>query len=178
MTGAIERYRDGAAAGVGEVVAAYARPAFAAAMSVLGDRAAAERIVTEALAAALDDAAQFNPREQNEAAWLLARVRAHAIRAHRRSRASERRRPVEIEPDPVWRGIMAQANGERVRAALDHLGEAQRETVALAFWKGLRPVEIAKLRGVSEEIVRENLRTGLERVRDALARTAREGSAL
>jgi len=57
-----------------------------------------------------------------------------------------------------------------VRSALESLTEAQRETLTLAYWKGLRPDEIASLRGVPEDLVRENLRAALQKVREQLAR--------
>jgi RNA polymerase sigma-70 factor (ECF subfamily) len=174
MTGALQQFRDGDAGALDQLIEAYARTAFAAAMAVLGDRAQAEQSVKEALVAALDDVERYDPAQQSEVSWLLGHVRANAVRG-RRNRTPHRRRETTFEPDPVWRTIMLGADVEMVHQALETLSEAQNETVSLAYWKGLRPSEIARMRGVPEEIVRTNLRVGLERLREAMTRTGREG---
>lgn len=172
MTGALTRFRDGDADALDEVLDAYARPAVAVAFAVLGERGHAEQAVREAFAEAVDGVAAFDPADQSEAAWLLARVRDHANRMQRRFKPGRAR--VTMEPDSVWRSVMVELGAEQAHGALDALTEPQREVLDLAFWKGLRPVEIAKLRGVPEPLVRETLRAALERYRDAVARTTRE----
>lgn len=171
MTGPLARFRDGDQQALDEVVTTYARPAFAAALAVLGERSLAERAVRESFAFTPAELDGFDPRAQSEAAWLLARVRGRSLQLQRRQPTNGA--PETGEPDAVWRTVMTTITPEQASAALGSLNEGQREIVTLAFWKGLRPIEIAKLRGLPEELVRETLRAGLERFRDAVARGTR-----
>jgi RNA polymerase sigma-70 factor (ECF subfamily) len=182
MKTAFERYRQGESAAIHEVVGAYAATAYSLAVAVLGDRALAERAVQDAFIKVAEQASEFDPVRDEENAWILLRVRAQALSMLRQQARYRGRRdltatvPAEIVPreDGVWRAVMSAANPPMVRGAVDELTEAQRETLTLAYWKGLRPEEISKQRGVPEEIVRENLRAALQRVRDVLAQQTRE----
>ncbi|MBI2764360.1 MAG: sigma-70 family RNA polymerase sigma factor [Chloroflexi bacterium] len=183
MKTAFERYREGEPAAFHEVVSAYAAAAYSVATTVLGDRGLAEQTVEDAFVLLSEDAFAFDAGGDDEEAWILARVRERALRLLRENgRYRSRREPppeaawAAARQDEVWRSVMAAATPRMVRGVLESLTEAQRETLALAFWKGLSPAEIARIRGVPEAGVRANLRLGLERVRDALARRAREVS--
>src|SRR4051794_31659787 len=133
MTGALQQFRDGDAGALDQLIEAYARTAFAAAMAVHADPGQAEESGEERLPAALDDVDRYDPSQQSEVSWLLGYVRAHAIRGQRRNRSADRRREPTFEPDPVWRTIMLGADVEMVHQALESLSEAQKETVSLAF---------------------------------------------
>lgn len=179
MSTAFERYLAGDDAALHDVVVAYAPAAYSLAMAVLGDRGLAERAVEDAFARVASEARRYDPNAGPESAWILRQARDAALavlRAHRQ--AGEPAAAVASEGvaagDEVWREVMAAATPVMVRGAIESLSEAQRDVLTLAYWKGLPPAEIARLRGMPEEAVRENLRAGLERVRDALARAALE----
>jgi len=181
---AFQRFRDGEPAAFAGVVAAYAGPAYSLAIAVLGDRGLAEKATEDAFVRAASDALSFDARTDVEAVWILRQVRDAAVAALRtQSRYRGSREPMTavaaaaLLDDEVWNAVMRGATPLMVRAALEALTEAQRETLTLAYWKGLRPAEIASLRGVPEEIVRENLRAALARVREGLSRAASAGVA-
>lgn len=174
---AFQRFRDGDISAFAEVVAAYAGPAYSLAVAVLGDRGLAEKAVEDAFVRAASDAPSFDPRNGVEAPWILQHVRDAAVASLRtQSRYRGSREPMTavaasaLLDDDVWRAVMRGATPMMVRSALETLTEAQRETLTLAYWKGLRPDEVASLRGVPQDLVRENLRAALQKVREQLAR--------
>lgn len=173
---AFSRFRAGESVAFADVVATYAGPAYSLAVAVLGDRGLAEKAVEEGMVRVAANAAAFDPARSIEGPWILQFVRDAALASLRtQSRYRGTREPsspatAALFDDVLWRSVMEHATPLMVRGALESLTEAQRETLTLAYWKGLRPEEIANLRGVPEDLVRENLRVALQKVRDNLSR--------
>lgn len=176
MTSAFELFRAGDAAAFDAVVREYTPYAYGVAVQVLGQPALAEEAVQEAFVRIWKQSARFDPARGPEKAWILAIVRNQAIDlVRKRDRHPERSIEDALgvygieDPGDVVQTVLANLTGERVRAAIAQLPEAQRETVVLAYYRGLRPVEIARQTGTAEGTIRSRLRLGLVRLRELLA---------
>jgi RNA polymerase sigma factor (sigma-70 family) len=93
------------------------------------------------------------------------RVRDDARRRERELAASRR------DPEPATDQVVARA--ARMRELVDRvlaLDEPYRTTILLRFFEGVKPQEIARRVGASEEAVRQRLKRGLDRLREGLDR--------
>lgn len=104
-------------------------------------------------------------------AWLgtvarnVVRKQARAdSRRHERELAAERRDPEPATDQVVARAARMRELVERVLA----LDEPYRTTILLRFFEGVKPQEIARRVGASEEAVRQRLKRGLDRLRERL----------
>lgn len=158
------------------VVREFAGPAYTVAVRVLGDPAAAEEAVQEAMVRVWQRAAKFDSERGNERSWILSVVRNQAIdMLRKRARLAER----SIDADPVvhevqdpadtWGAVLQRLTRERVLLVLKELPREQREVIMLAYYGGLRPVTIAQRLRVPEGTIRSRLRIALSRLRTMLA---------
>jgi RNA polymerase sigma-70 factor (ECF subfamily) len=172
---AFERFRAGERTAFDDVVHEYAGSAYAVAVKVLGDPGLAEETVQEAFVRIWERAGAYDGTRGNERTWILSVVRNQAIDVLRK-RQRQRERSMEDEPvvyamrapDDVWESVASTLTSETVMDALATLPAEQRETVMLAYYGGLRPVEIARRTGTPEGTVRSRLRLGLLRLRGIL----------
>jgi RNA polymerase sigma-70 factor, ECF subfamily len=155
----VERARRGEAAAFETLVRRHARAVYATAMSVLNDAQEAEDVSQDAFVTALERLDDCDP--DRFTAWLLRIVRNHAISAHRRRQV---RSTVSLdvataltsESDP---GLDAQRSRlrQRLRDALDALGETQRQVLLLHDLEGYKHREIGEMLGMPEGTVRYTL---------------------
>jgi RNA polymerase sigma-70 factor (ECF subfamily) len=156
-------------------VARFGRRVFGLALTLVGDRDAAEDIAQEALLRAWRHAAAFDARRGSVATWLLTITRNLAIDALRV------RRPVAIDPDDL-RALSLPASGRdaadvvavgddvaRLSDALGGLPDEQRRAVVLAGLWGLTAREIAEREEIPLGTAKTRIRTALGRLRTALA---------
>lgn len=106
--------------------------------------------------------------------WLFGvarKVLANARRGSgRRDRLGERlRRSLSVLPEPDPTG--AASTRLTVRAAMDRLGDLDREVLALALWEELTPAEIARVIGVAPGAVRTRLSRARVRLSELLGDT-------
>jgi RNA polymerase sigma-70 factor (ECF subfamily) len=144
-----------------------------AAMSVLGDAAAAEDVVHEVFLDLWRRPDQYDPERGEIGPYLRLKSRSRALDARRRTSAGTRlhdrcvheiREEIAGEPaDPTV--------APSVRAAVRGLPPSQREAIALAYWGGLSCREVAEHCGIP-------LGTAKSRMRLGLARLARDVSLL
>ena len=156
-------------------VARFGRRVFGLALTVVGDRDAAEDIAQEALLRAWRHAAAFDARRGAVATWLLTITRNLAIDALRV------RRPVAVDPDDLramslpssWRDaadvVALGDDAARLRDALGGLPDEQRRAVVLAGLWGLTAREIAEREEIPLGTAKTRIRTALGRLRNALA---------
>ncbi len=123
-----------------------AAPSLALATRVLGERAAAEDAVQDALAKLWRDARRFDPARGNFAGWWRRLLLNQSLDARRRVRAAE---PIEAQlhladpaPDPQAAALAAD-EAARVDAAIGTLSARQRAALALFHGEGLSMAEIA-----------------------------------
>lgn len=171
------------AGGDGSALAAlydrHGRSVYALASRMLGDPAEAEDLTQDVFTLAWKNAARYDPARGAVAAWLLVTTRTRAIdriRA-RRSRPQggvddDGRRMAAI-PDgaPSVDVIVATSeDAARVRTALADLPADQRDALDLAYFQGLSHTEIAERTGIPLGTIKTRIRTGLQRLRDAMTK--------
>ena len=132
-------YRDHAA-----VVWRYAR-------SRLPTDADADDLTSDVFARALGSVAGYDPSRGNPRMWLMGIARHAAADWYRRRSPEDPRAevPDAVAPDePPDQALRTEAAGE-VRALLAHLGDREREAIALRFGAELSAAEIGELLGTS-----------------------------
>jgi RNA polymerase sigma factor (sigma-70 family) len=168
------------AVALGEVDAAavfvrrFQRRVYGLAITITGDRTLAEDIAQQAFERAWRHGASYDARRASVSTWLLTITRNLAIDALRV------RRPMPVDPwtfgemlapnaiDPA----AAAVNGDhlaRLRRALEMLPVEQRRAVVLATIGGRTTTEIGRLEGIPVPTAKTRLRTGLRRLREAVA---------
>jgi RNA polymerase sigma-70 factor (ECF subfamily) len=152
----------------------YQARVYGVAVSVLGDRAAAEDVAQEAFLRAMRRADAFDPRRGTVAAWLLRIARNLAIDRLRL------RRPDPVAPrtlaalDVPGGGLSVEdtavvsAAAARVRAALRDLPAEQSRAVLLAASYGHTAEEISQLENIPLGTAKTRIRLGLRKVRALL----------
>jgi RNA polymerase sigma-70 factor (ECF subfamily) len=154
----VERTRRGDAGAFEELVRAFYRVAYAAAVARTGNAMDAEDVVQESFMTALERLDDCDP--DRFGAWLLTivRNRAHNVRERERVRATE---PIEdvaaASTDRTDRAAQQHELGSALSKALEALPEVQREVVLLHDLEGWRHREIAKSLGISEVMARQHL---------------------
>jgi RNA polymerase sigma-70 factor (ECF subfamily) len=179
---------DALLAGLGEgdadAAAAFVRRfqarVFGLALTILGDRAAAEDVAQEAFARAWRHASAYDARRGSVTTWLLTITRNLAIDAGRLRRA-EPMDPetivslqlVETSDGPAERAVHA-TESIRVHAALRDLPAEQRRAVVRAAYLGQTAREIATVEDIPLGTAKTRIRSGLIRLRAALAPSREE----
>lgn len=165
----------GMAAGDPEAAAAFVRrfqrPVFGLALTVLGDRAAAEDVAQEVFIRAWRSAATFDARRGAVLGWLLGITRNAAIDVLRLKRAE----PVDprmledrIQTQLTPAGAPDYGEREQVRRALAGLPADQRRALVLATYFGRTAREIADLDNVPVGTAKSRIRGGMLRLKAAL----------
>ncbi|MGW5849684.1 ECF RNA polymerase sigma factor SigK [Streptomyces sp. NPDC055254] len=145
------------------------------ALAVLRDRAQAEEVAQEVLVEVWRGAAGYRADRGSARAWVLTIAHRRAVDRVRSARASVDRdlraaRPESAvrEFDEVSEAAPAGDERARVRHCLRALTPVQRESVALAYYRGLTYREVSETLSVPLGTVKTRLRDGLLRLRDCL----------
>ena len=170
-----------AALGLGEAHAAtvfvrrFQRRVYGLAISVVGDGALADDIAQQAFERAWRHAGSYDSRRGSVATWLLAITRNLAIDTMRVRKAQPfdpwdvaDMLPPSATPDPQSSAVAADQL-RRLRVELDLLPVEQRRAVLFATIGGRTTTEIGAIEHVPIPTAKTRLRTGLRKLRDALA---------
>jgi RNA polymerase sigma factor (sigma-70 family) len=152
----------------------YQQRVFGLAVSILGDRAAAEDVAQEAFLRAWRHAATFDARRAGVTTWLLAITRNAAIDAARLRRAA----PIAPESlaamalvsteRPPEQGAVDGTEIERVRQVLAGLPRVQRDALLMAVVLGRTAAAVGEHQGVPLGTAKTRIRTALMKARDLL----------
>jgi RNA polymerase sigma-70 factor (ECF subfamily) len=153
----------------------FQRMVFGCAVAIVSDRGRAEDVAQEAFVRAWRHAEAYDARRGSVATWLMAITRNLAIDTLR----VERVRPADVvdvvdlrlvDPD-IGPDERAGRSSEVARAmtALRALPEEQRRAVVLASVYGRTAAEISELESIPLGTAKTRVRTGLIRLRSALA---------
>ncbi|MET8682713.1 sigma-70 family RNA polymerase sigma factor [Streptomyces sp. NPDC004732] len=157
---------------------AVAGPVLGIVRGVLRDHAQSEEVTQEVLVEVWRTAPRYRPDRGTAMTWVL-------TLAHRR--AVDRVRSVEAATardqkaallartpafDEVSEEVEAHLEREQVRRCLRALTEVQRQSVTLAYYRGLTYRQVAELLALPLGTVKTRLRDGLIRLRDCLGVSA------
>jgi RNA polymerase sigma factor (sigma-70 family) len=173
----LARLRAGDRAAVGVLYDRFSRPAFALARRVLADDTLAEDVLQDVFLAVWRDPGAFDAARGGLGSWLMTLVHHKAVDAVRREQSHRRRQarlaedlalaePTEVRD--VDEEADARAVGERVRAALGRLPDAQRQALTLAYYGGFTQREVAALTQAPLGTVKTRMLAGMRRLRDDL----------
>jgi RNA polymerase sigma-70 factor (ECF subfamily) len=155
----------------------YGRTAYGLALRILRDQALAEDAVQEAFLTVWRTASRFVPERGKANTWILTLVHRRAVDTVRRE---QRRRadPLERSAEPAVEGVEEDAwlrlQRERVQEALQHLPDAQREALELAYYGGFSQSELAERLGQPLGTIKSRMFTGLSRLRELLGEPGTE----
>jgi|WetSurMetagenome_2_1015567.scaffolds.fasta_scaffold176879_2 RNA polymerase sigma-70 factor, ECF subfamily len=139
--------------------------------SRISDKSEAEDLASEVFLKALESIKTYREEGVPIQAWLFRITRNLIIDRYRRT-AKYRTVPIEgmeirSDSDPAATAA-ANIEIERVKTAMQHLTEQQREVVRLRFFGGLTSQEVAGILGKSHGAVREMQSAALDKLRQLL----------
>jgi RNA polymerase sigma-70 factor (ECF subfamily) len=175
---AVGRWRNDALA---EIYRRHGGAVYALARRVLNDVANAEEVVQEVFLRLWNTPEKFDPERGSLRSYLLAQCHGRAVdllrsdSSRRRREERDARATAEMGYDlehQVWDLAMA----ERVQAAVSTLPPDERKAIELAYFGGHTYREVASLLDAPEGTVKSRIRTGLRRLRVALADAGASGA--
>ncbi|HEX2079048.1 MAG TPA: sigma-70 family RNA polymerase sigma factor [Longimicrobium sp.] len=146
-------------------------------MRIAGDPDDAEELVEETFLQAWRQAGSYQDSRGGVATWLAVMARSRSLdrvrlAGHRRAAAAEPLEAAEgtgaLDPSPLDAAEVAETR-QVVRAALDRLPADQRETLEMAYYRGMSQSEIAAATGQPLGTVKTRCRLGLQKLREALS---------
>jgi RNA polymerase sigma-70 factor (ECF subfamily) len=165
---------------LGDLYDRYGRMAYSLACAIARDPADAEEIVADAFAQVWRSAATFDPARGSAVAWLATIVRTRGLdflRAQRRrARTIERAAALADDdapllapaPESAERGVELSEAQTLVRRSLAELPAPQRRVIELAYFGGLSQTEIAARLSEPLGTAKTRMRSGMEKLRQAL----------
>ncbi|MEV7128338.1 ECF RNA polymerase sigma factor SigK [Streptomyces sp. NPDC093260] len=146
--------------------------------AVLRDQAQSEEVAQEVLVEVWRTAPRYRPERGTALNWILTlahrravdRVRSAEAAAARDHRAALLDRTPEY--DQVTEQVETRLEQEQVRRCLRTLTDLQRQSVTLAYYRGLTYRQVAEALALPLGTVKTRLRDGLIRLRDCLGVTA------
>lgn len=175
---AVQRMATGDADALATVYDRYIRAVFSLALRIVSDEGEAQDVVQDVFAQAWTQAGRYDPARGSVSTWLLTMTRSRAIDRlrSRRAKPDSTRLPDDLAvvelPDPA-RGqehaVLQDEAATRLRAALQELPLLQRVVIELAYYEGLTQSEIAERLEQPLGTVKTRIRTGLLKLREALA---------
>jgi RNA polymerase sigma-70 factor (ECF subfamily) len=162
----------------GAVYDAAAGPVLGLVRSVLRDPAQSEEVTQEVLVEVWRDAARYRRDKGAPMTWIMTLAHRRAVDRVRSVQAAgdRERRAALLDHTPAYDEVTEQVEirleREQVRRCLRALTELQRQSVTLAYYRGLTYREVAELLALPLGTVKARLRDGLIRLRDCLGVSA------
>lgn len=164
-----------------EAVRRHRDPVFGFARRLVGDSSRAEEITQEVFLRLWERSARFDQQRGTLRAFLLAIthgraldvIRSDSARQTRELRDASRATPAkaDVEADVVFRTV-----AEAVHHALAQLPDTERRAVELAYFGGHSYRSVARMVGEPEGTVKTRIRSGLAKLRAALAAQDLQGA--
>ncbi|MEU5100602.1 sigma-70 family RNA polymerase sigma factor [Streptomyces sp. NPDC020996] len=148
------------------------------ARAVLRDQAQSEEVAQEVLVEVWRTAPRYRPERGTAINWILTLAHRRAVDRVRSVEAAAARdtKAALLEHQPAYDEVTEQVESrlerEQVRRCLRTLTELQRQSVTLAYYRGLTYREVAEALSLPLGTVKTRLRDGLIRLRDCLGVTA------
>lgn len=161
-----------------QVYDAVSGPVLGLVRSVLRDPAQSEEVAQEVLVEVWRTATRFQSSRGSAMNWVLTLAHHRAVDRVRSVEATSARehKAALLERTPAFDDVTEQVESrlerEQVRRCMRTLSELQRESVTLAYYRGLTYREVAELLSVPLGTIKTRLRDGLIRLRDCLGVSA------
>ncbi|MFH8474318.1 sigma-70 family RNA polymerase sigma factor [Streptomyces sp. NPDC018000] len=142
--------------------------------SVLRDPAQSEEVAQEVLVEVWRTAPRFRVSRGSAMNWVLTLAHRRAVDRVRSAEAAAARehRAALLDRTPAFDEVTEQVESrlerEQVRRCMRTLSELQRQSVTLAYYRGLTCREVSELLSVPLGTIKTRLRDGLIRLRDCL----------
>ncbi|MFD3961670.1 MULTISPECIES: sigma-70 family RNA polymerase sigma factor [Streptomyces] len=161
-----------------QVYDAVSGPVLGLVRSILRDPAQSEEVAQEVLVEVWRTAPRFQASRGSAMNWVLTLAHHRAVDRVRSAEAAAARehRAALLDRTPAFDEVSEQVETrlerEQVRRCLRTLSELQRQSVTLAYYRGLTYREVAELLTVPLGTIKTRLRDGLIRLRDCLGVSA------
>ncbi|MBI2188689.1 MAG: sigma-70 family RNA polymerase sigma factor [Acidobacteria bacterium] len=173
----LRRLASGDGDGAAQLYDRHSRALYSLIFRIIGDEGDAEDVLQDVFAQAWRQASRYDPSRGAVAAWLLMMARTRAIDRLRARQARpvadavghERLAAVPADTRDAAADMIDAEEARRVRRALSELPLLQRLAIELAYYEGLTQREIAERLEQPLGTVKTRMRTGLLKLRDALA---------
>jgi len=168
---AIGRWRDDALA---EAFRRHAGAVYALARRVLGDGTSAEEVVQEVFLRLWNAPDRFDPDRGSLRSFLLAQAHGRAVDLVRADTSRRRREEHQVLASAeagydIEHEVLDLAVAEHVKRAVNSLPVDERKAIELAYFGGHTYREVAVLLHEPEGTIKSRIRSGLRRMRVALA---------
>ncbi|MFD7551648.1 ECF RNA polymerase sigma factor SigK [Streptomyces sp. NPDC059816] len=150
---------------------------FGIVLKVVRDRAQSEEVTQEVMIDLWRQAARYRPASGSVTTWAATIAHRRAVDRVRAAQAAtdrERARAAREHQSPfdeVVEQVETRLESEQVRRCLNGLTELQRESVTLAYYRGLTYREVAQTLRTPLPTVKTRMRDGLVRLRDCMGVT-------
>jgi RNA polymerase sigma-70 factor (ECF subfamily) len=172
----VSRMAGGDSSALAALYDRHARAIYSLALRILADAAEAEDVVQDVFTQAWRQATRYDASRAPVAGWLMIMTRARSLDRLRRRRARiattemDPAMPHPKDPDVDQEALAITAEqADRLRGALRDLPDSQRAAIELAYYEGLSQSDIAARLQQPLGTVNTRIRTGLLKLRDALA---------
>ncbi|MEU9205301.1 sigma-70 family RNA polymerase sigma factor [Streptomyces sp. NPDC048332] len=161
-----------------QVYEAVCGPVLGLVRSVLRDPAQSEEVAQEVLVEVWRTAPRFQAARGSAMNWVLTLAHHRAVDRVRSVEATTARehKAALLDRTPAFDDVTEQVETrlerEQVRRCMRTLSELQRESVTLAYYRGLTYREVAELLAAPLGTIKTRLRDGLIRLRDCLGVSA------
>jgi RNA polymerase sigma-70 factor (ECF subfamily) len=166
--------RDGDDGAMAEIVRRHRDPVVAFARRLVGDHARAEEVSQDVFVRLWERSDRFDPQRGALRAFLLALTHGRALDVVRSDVARRRREERDASRTTDFareasEQVVARTVGDAVRNALSLIPESERRAVELAYFGGHSYRTVASMLDEPEGTVKSRIRSGLARLRCALA---------
>ncbi|ATZ09541.1 TPA: sigma-70 family RNA polymerase sigma factor [Corynebacterium striatum] len=152
---------------------------FSVCLHVLNNQALAEEVAQDVFVETWNKAANFDPERGNARSWVarlahgraVDRLRSHVASVERDDRDAHLEEPtrfIDVESE-----ALEHVESQRLRAAVDAIGEPHRTAVLLAFFGGLSHAELAESTGVPLGTAKTRVRDGIKKLKATLGKEER-----
>jgi RNA polymerase sigma-70 factor (ECF subfamily) len=151
------------------------RLVFTLVMRITHSPHAAEELTVDVFHDVWRRACEYDPANGPVLGWIMNQARSRAIDRLRFEQRKKRSAPVSSEPvvplhaDSSLERLAAEQEGRRVREALTVLTPDEREAIEAAFFGGLTHAQVAERLDAPLGTIKTRIRSGLHKLRRALA---------
>lgn len=160
---------QGGEAAFAELYDRWASRLFALILQIVVDRAQSEEVLQDVFWQVWTSAGSYHSERGSVRAWLVTLARRRAIDRVRTSQAARDREARHHGDYPDFDStldtIEERLEGERVRRALERVGEPHASTIKLAYFTGLTHAQIAERMCVPLGTVKSRIRDGIDKLR-------------